>query len=501
MNTAKKSTGTEITCPNCGETIVLDESAYKTVAQQVRDHEFDAAVQKERERFDREIANVKAAQKAELEALAARKDTERAESLAKLETELTAWCAGSDAAAEKAENEAAIAKAEKETVIAQAAEKLKSSLAIAAREKDAAVAEAKEQTAKNYSERIVELEAKVRAADAERKLAISEASQTAQKTIAAKDSQLADLRHRLDQQKNEHALALEAKNREYALALRQKDELIEYYKDFKLRQSTKMLGESLEQHCLTAFEQVRTIGFPRAYFEKDNDVSGGSKGDFVFRDFDANGVEYISVMFEMKNEADDTARKHKNEDFFKKLDADRKAKGCEYAVLVSTLEADSELYNAGIVDVSHRYSKMYVVRPQFFIPLLTLLRNAAANSLAYREEAEMLRNQHFDVQQFAGKLNEFKTKFGKSYGAASKQLESAVEEIDKTIAHLEKTKKALQLSSKHLDSANTKAEDMTLKKLTRGNRTMQKKFKDAGIDIAKDGNKDVKKDVDDIDAA
>lgn len=483
MNTVKNIT--EITCPNCGETIVLDETAYKSVAQQVRDHEFNSAVQDAKERFERELTAMKATHKAQLDALAARKDAERQALQTETEQEIATVYADADIKVGQAQAVAAIAKAEKESAIAQAEESLKASQKLAAQEKISAVVEAKAQTAKVYSERIAQLEAQVRSSEAERKLSVSEEQQRAQTSITAKEREIDALRHQLEQQKSEHALALDARDREHALALRQKDEEIEFYKDFKLRQSTKMLGETLEQHCLTAFEQVRHIGFPHAYFEKDNDASNGSKGDFIFRDFDEHGVEYISVMFEMKNEADDTAHKHKNEDFFKKLDADRKAKGCEYAVLVSTLEGDNDRYNAGIVDVSHRYPKMYVVRPQFFIPLLTLLRNAAANSLAYREEVEMLRNQHFDVQQFAGKLNEFKTKFGKSYGAASKQLETAVDEIDKTIAHLEKTKRALLSSAKHLENANNKAEDMTLKRLTRGNPTMQRKFKDAGIDAGK----------------
>ena len=493
MNTTMKNTQntTEIKCPHCGEPIVLDKTTYTSIAQQVRDNEFNRAVQDAKEQLSRELTSIKAAQKAEMDALAARKDTECAEALAKLEAEMNAYCAAADTAAEKAKNEVAIAKSAMEAAVARAES-----------EKKAAVVEAKAQTAKSYGDRITQLEAQVRSAEAERKLAVNEAQQGAQKLIAEKDSQLADLRHRLQQQKAESALALDARDREHALTLRQKDEEIEFYKDFKLRQSTKMLGESLEQHCLNSFEQVRHPGFSRAYFEKDNDASGGSKGDFIYRDFDEHGVEFISIMFEMKNEADDTARKHKNEDFFRKLDADRKAKGCEYAVLVSTLESDSELYNAGIVDVSHRYPKMFVVRPNFFIPLLSILRNASFNTVEYREEAEMLRNQHLDVQQFANKLGEFKEKFGKSYDTASKQIEKSIEEIDKTIGRLEKTKKALELSKKHLKIANSKAEDMSLKRLTRGNPTMKKKFEDAGVDIAQDTKKNAKKGAENsIDAA
>ena len=504
MNTTMKNTqnATEIKCPHCGEPIVLDKSAYTSIAQQVRDIEFNNAVRDAQAHFERELAAVTATHKAEMEALAAKKDAEAQEAIAKSETESNAFYEAANESVERMKNEIKVIKAETAVQLRAAEEKLKGSLATAAREKDAAVVEAKAQTAKGYSERITQLEAQVRSAEAERKLAVNEAQQGAQKLIAEKESQLADLRHRLQQQKAESALALDARDREHALTLRQKDEEIEFYKDFKLRQSTKMLGESLEQHCLNSFEQVRPLGFQHAYFEKDNDASGGSKGDFIYRDFDEHGVEFISIMFEMKNEADDTVHKHKNKDFFRKLDADRKAKGCESAVLVSTLESDSELYNAGIVDVSHRYPKMFVVRPNFFIPLLSILRNASFNTVEYREEAEMLRNQHLDVQQFANKLGEFKEKFGKSYDTASKQIEKSIEEIDKTIGRLEKTKKALELSKKHLKIANSKAEDMSLKRLTRGNPTMKKKFEDAGVDIAQDTKKNAKKGAENsIDAA
>ena len=464
---------TEIKCPHCGETIVLDKTAYASIAQQVRDKELSQAVQDAQAHFDRELSAITAKHKAEMEALIAKKDAETQEAIAKSEAESNAFYEAANENVEHMKSEIKIIKAENEASIRAADEKLKSSLAAAEREKNAAVVEAKAQTAKDYADRIAKLEAQVYSAEKERKLAVSEAQQSAQTVITAKDRKIDDLHHQLEQQKSEHALAL-----------RQKDEEIGFYKDFKLRQSTKMLGESLEQHCLASFEMVRHAGFPRAHFEKDNDASGGSKGDFIYRDFDEHGVEFISVMFEMKNEADDTARKHKNEEFFKKLDADRTAKGCEYAVLVSTLESDSEVYNTGIIDVSHRYPKMYVVRPNFFLPLLSILRNAAAKTAEYREEAEMLRNQHFDVRQFAERLTDFKDKFGKSYAGASKQFETSISEIDKAIDHLQKTKNALLSSAKHLESANSKVEDMTLKRLTRGNPTMKKKFKDAGIDVA-----------------
>ena len=270
--------------------------------------------------------------------------------------------------------------------------------------------------------------------------------------------------------------------REYESRLRQKDEMIEYYKDFKARQSTKMIGESLEQHCLSQFNSLRMTAFPDAYFEKDNDARSGSKGDFIFRE-SRGGVEFISIMFEMKNEADETATKHKNEDFFRELDKDRREKKCEYAVLVSLLEADSELYNNGIVDVSYKYEKMYVIRPQFFIPIITLLRNAALGSLKYRQELEVARNQQIDVLNFEKNMNEFKDKFAYNYQLASKKFKTAIEEIDKTIDHLQKTKEALLSSENNLRLANNKAEDLSIKRLTKNAPSVREMF-----DAAKNEN-------------
>lgn len=484
-----------IKCPRCGETLVLDKDMYASVALQVRDSEFKKAVAEAESRYATEIARIEASHKAELDVLAEKSEAELQSELTKKELEMEACCSAANERAEKARNEAAIAESQKQAAIEAAArekevllheldEKLKAAQALAAREKDAAISDAKAVVEKAYNEQIAGLQSKLSSAGAALELAVSKEKQRAMVEISAKEKEITNLQHRLDQEKAEHKLAMDAREREHALVVRQKDEEIDFYKDFKQRLSTKMLGESLEQHCLNAFERARSIGFPRAYFEKDNDASGGSKGDFIFRDFDEKGVEFISVMFEMKNEADETLRKHKNEDFFKKLDADRNAKGCEFAVLVSTLEPDSELYNTGIVDVSHRYPKMFVVRPQFFLPLIGILRNAAANTAQYREEAQLLRDQHIDVQLFASKLGNFKERFAKSYASSSKQLESAIGEIDKTIEHLEKTKKALQASAKHLAAANDRAEGVTLKQLTRGNPTMKKKFKDAGIAIS-----------------
>ena len=260
------------------------------------------------------------------------------------------------------------------------------------------------------------------------------------------------------------------------LLLEQKDEQIAYYKDMKARMSTKMVGESLEQHCETRFNELRMTAFKNAYFEKDNDARSGSKGDYIYRECDENGVEIISIMFEMKNEMDETSTKHKNEDFFKELDKDRKEKNCEYAVLVSLLEADSDLYNAGIVDVSYRYEKMYVVRPQCFIPIITLLRNAAMNALAYKQELAIVRNQDIDITNFEDNLLKFKSDFSRNYDLAHSHFDKAIDEIDKTIQHLEKVKKELLGSDNQLRIATNKVEDVSVKKLTKGNATMQAKF-------------------------
>ena len=262
----------------------------------------------------------------------------------------------------------------------------------------------------------------------------------------------------------------------FAQQLKLKDEQIEYYKDFKAKQSTKMVGESLEQHCQNAFNSIRMTAFPNAYFEKDNDAKTGSTGDFIFREASEDGTEFISIMFEMKNEMDTTATKHKNEDFFKELDKDRNEKGCEYAVLVSLLEADNELYNNGIVDVSYRYEKMYVIRPQFFIPMITLLRNAALNSLQYQRELAVVRNQQLDIVNFESQMNEFKDSFGRNYRIASDKFKKAIEEIDKTIDHLIKTKEALLSSDNNLRIANNKAEDLTIKKLTKNSPSVRAMF-------------------------
>ena len=276
-----------------------------------------------------------------------------------------------------------------------------------------------------------------------------------------------------------HALEIEQARKSAQELIRYKDEEIERLRDMKARLSTKMVGETLEQHCETEFNRLRMTAFPNAYFEKDNDASEGTKGDFIFRECDASGNEVISIMFEMKNENDETATKHKNEDFFKKLDHDRRQKGCEYAVLCTLLEPESELYNAGIVDVSYRYEKMYVIRPQFFIPMITLLRNAAMGSLRYKQELAEYKQQNIDVTNFEAKMEKFKNDFGRNYEIASRKFQTAIDEIDKTISHLQKTKEALLSSENNLRLANKKADDLTIRKLTWGNKTMKAAFDEA----------------------
>lgn len=348
----------------------------------------------------------------------------------------------------------------------------------AVNKKDKEKQEALERKSEELTEKnriIEELKAKLGNSETEKKLAISEAVQEKEKEISRKLTEITELKSQLSNKDTENQLKEQSLHREYEDKLKAKDELIEYYKDFKARQSTKMIGESLEQHCLNQFNSLRMTAFPKAYFEKDNDTKTGSKGDFIFRET-AEGIEFISIMFEMKNEMDETATKHKNEDFFKELDRDRREKGCEYAVLVSLLEIDNELYNNGIVDVSYRYEKMYVIRPQFFIPLITLLRNAALNSLKYRQELELAKHQQIDILHFEDNMNAFKEGFARNYRIASTKFKTAIDEIDKTISHLQKTREALLSSENQLRLANNKAEDLSIKKLTKNAPTVKVMF-------------------------
>ena len=342
-------------------------------------------------------------------------------------------------------------------------------------EKESAVELAKSKIEKEYQERVTEQ--KLEIVELKNKLVLQdkESTLTIQEALSKKESEISTLSNQLELLKNDFLLKEKNLKETYEEKLKDREEQIAYYRDFKAKQSTKMIGESLEVHCSNEFNKLRPL-FSNAYFEKDNDARSGSKGDFIYRDYDDEGMEFVSVMFEMKNEADMTATKHKNEDFFKELDKDRREKKCEYAVLVSLLEIDNDYYNEGIVDVSHKYEKMYVIRPQFFIPLITLIRGMAMNSLKYKKELLMIQNQNIDISHFEDNLNTFKEGFARNYRLASDKFKKAIDEIDKTIDHLQKTKEALLSSENNLRLANNKADDLTIQRLTKGNETMKKLF-------------------------
>ena len=358
-------------------------------------------------------------------------------------------------------------------------DKNKSDLKMAQMQQEKTFAEAltdKDKELANKEMEIQKLKNQLAMGDSEKKLAVNEAIRDKDKEIADINASVIELKSKLANQKTESELKEKNLEERYKTELKLKDEQIEQYKDFKARQSTKMVGESLEQHCQIQFNSLRMTAFPNAYFEKDNDARTGSKGDFIFREASEDGTEFISIMFEMKNEADETATKHKNEDFFKELDKDRREKNCEYAVLVSMLEADNEYYNNGIVDVSYRYDKMYVIRPQFFIPMITLLRNAALNSLHYQRELAVVKNQQLDIMHFEENMNTFKSAFAKNYDLASRKFEDAINEIDKSIRQLEKGKEALTSSERNLRLANDKAQDLSIKKLTKNAPSVKEMF-------------------------
>lgn len=325
---------------------------------------------------------------------------------------------------------------------------------------------------------IAKLQAELDRSEVAKKLAVAQTLQKKEKELSDKDATIAELKNNLVLKEKENELSKSALIERHIIELKNRDEEIDRLKNYKAQQSTKMIGESLEQYCQTKFNEIRATAFRHSFFEKDNDVQSGSKGDFIFRESDEDGTEYISIMFEMKNEADTTATKHKNEDFFKKLDKDRNEKKCEYAVLVSLLESDNELYNNGIVDVSHKYPKMYVIRPQFFIPLISLLRNAALNALGYRRELATIRDQNIDITHFEENLHDFQEKFSNNYRIAQGKFSNAIDEIDKTIDHLQKVKENLIGSERQLRLANDKAQDLDIKKLTKNNPTMQAKFQE-----------------------
>ena len=462
----------EIKCPKCGEVFVVDESGYANIVKQVRDKEFARELKKREEELkdaqQKDLDLVRLEQKNQLDKALSAKDSELSEKDKKIQ-ELEASIKNNEISRNLAVSEAVNAK-EKE--ISQKNDEINALKA--------------DYIAKNMEQdkEIAKLQAQLANVENEKKMAVSEARQLKDKELAEKNTEIIRLKDQLSNKDTEKQLGEESLKREYEAKLKhkdeqlkEKDEQIDYYKDFKARQSTKMVGESLEQHCLTQFNSLRMTAFPTAYFEKDNDAKSGSKGDFIFRE-SVEGTEFISIMFEMKNEMDETATKHKNEDFFKELDKDRREKKCEYAVLVSLLEMDNELYNNGIVDVSYRYEKMYVIRPQFFIPMITLLRNAALNSLKYRQELEAAKNQQLDIANFEENMNAFKQGFGRNYEIASKKFKTAIDEIDKTITHLQKTKDALLSSENQLRLANNKAEDLSIKKLTKNAPSVRKMFEE-----------------------
>ncbi|EMG51401.1 hypothetical protein WYI_22590 [Ochrobactrum sp. CDB2] len=455
----------EIICPHCSKAFKIDEAGYADILKQVRDTDFETQLHERLELAEQdkrnavELAQARVAQ--ELQKVSSAKDSEIQHLQAKLEA---------------GEVSGKLAIAEALSAVEKQRDALLNDLEKARRDQDASskLAEAKlvaelQKTASTKDAEIQSLKARLDASELAQKLAVTEAVGVVEKEREALKNGLA--RVELEKQLAETAL-----RDKYETQLRDRDDAIERLRDMKLKLSTKMIGETLEQHCATEFDRIRATAFPRAYFEKDNDARTGSKGDFVFRDMDDTGAEIVSIMFEMKNENDETATKKRNEDFFKELDKDRTTKGCEYAVLVSLLEPESELYNTGIVDVSHRYPKMYVVRPQFFMPIITLLRNAAMSALKYKTELALVKAQHVDITHFESQLDDFKTAFGRNWRLASDGFEEAIRRIDEAIKDLEKTKDALHKSANNLRLANDKAEDLTVKRLTRGNPTMAAKF-------------------------
>lgn len=442
----------EIICPHCKKAFKVDEAGYADILKQVHNSEFEQQLQERLELAEKdklkEVELAKSNIRNDMREVAAAKEAE----IKKLEAKLDA-----EEVARKLAVKEALSSVEKERdVLANELEKVKQA----------------NQAALKLAE------AKLGVGEAAQKLAIAEALSKVEKE---RDELKSSLKHsELEKQLSEKSL-----KDKYETQIKDRDDAIERLRDMKARLSTKMVGETLEQHCETEFNRIRATAFPNAYFEKDNDASAGSKGDFIFRDSDKAGTEIVSIMFEMKNESDTTATKKKNEDFLRELDKDRTEKGCEYAVLVSLLEPDSEFFNSGIVDMFHRYPKMYVVRPQFFLPIITLLRNASMKSLEYKTELALVKSQNIDITNFENDLDQFKTAFAKNYDLASRKFQTAIDEIDKSIDHLQKTKEALLGTDRNLRLANDKAQDVTIKKLTRKNPTMAAKFEELdGIDVS-----------------
>ena len=459
----------EIICPHCSKAFKIDEAGYADILKQVRDGEFEQQLHERLELAEREKRDAIALAKAEvtnaLQKAAAAKDTEIQALKAQLDAgEVARKLAVAEALGTVSKERDALANELKNEL-----EKARNAQQAAAQLAEAKLAQELQADAAKKDAEIQALQAKLAASDTARQLAVNEAvGVVARERDGLKnDLSLITVKNQLEEK---------AIKEQFALQLRDREGEIERLRDMKARLSTKMVGETLEQHCEIEFNRIRAAAFQRAHFEKDNDARTGSKGDYIFRDMDESGTEIVSIMFEMKNESDETATKKRNEDFLKELDKDRTEKACEYAVLVSLLEPESELYNSGIVDVSHRYPKMYVVRPQFFVPLITLLRNAALNSMKYKSELALVRSQNVDITKFETQLDEFKTAFGRNWRLASEGFEEAIKRIDEAIKDLEKTKEALHKSANNLRLANDKADDLTIKKLTRGNPTMAAKF-------------------------
>ena len=426
----------KIVCPHCHNTFEIDNQDYAAILNQVRDKEFEKQVKLNDERKEKE-------KEAALELLQVKMNNEKALTLKEKDNEI---------------------------------KKLQDTLKSIEQESESKITKIKLEEQTSALEEASKLKLKIAQLEQEIKLQDKQKESTLNKVSSQKDEEINSLKNTILLNQKEYSLKEANMKQSFEQEIKSKNDIIEYYKDLKARQSTKMIGETLEQHCNAEFSRIRPILSKNTYFEKDNDIKTGSKGDFIFREYDEDNNELLSIMFEMKNEADETATKHKNEDFFKELDKDRKEKKCEYAVLVSLLEIDNEVYNVGIVDVSYKYDKMYVIRPQFFIPLITLLRNASLKSLEYKKEITIMKNQNLDILHFEENMNKFKEAFGRNYQIASTKFKKAIEEIDKTIDHLQKTKEALLSSENNLRLANNKAEDLTIKNLTKNNETMQKLF-------------------------
>ena len=447
----------EIKCPNCGTVIKIDESIYAKIVKQVRDKEFNEDLKKRLEDEHLREEQALELQKTSLEQYYQEKEYKLKEEYNKSVLELKQQVLNKDL-----ETKEILSKKDKELV------ELKTKL-------DNQTELVKSKVSKEYQDEVYQKEKIISQLQSDIMIQESKYKLELQDNLNKKDKEIGSLQNTIENTKNSYLLKENNLKEAYEEKLKLKDEQIAYYKDFKAKQSTKMIGESLEVHCNNEFNKLRPL-FPKSYFEKDNDCKNGSKGDFIFRDYDDEGTEITSIMFEMKNEADKTASKHKNEDFFKELDKDRKEKNCEYAVLVSMLEIDNDYYNEGIVDVSYKYPKMYVIRPQFFIPIITLIRGMGLNTLEYKKEIELLQKENIDISRFEENMNNFKESFGRNYRLASDKFKKAIEEIDKTIEHLQKTKENLLSSDKNLRIANDKAEGLSIKKLTSNSKTVREMF-------------------------